>query len=839
MSNSHLAVPSGQRVSFYQLFTTKNLRVEIPLLQRDYAQGRVRETEVREDFLRTLYRYLEEGIPFRDLDFVYGGVEQQGTERACFVPLDGQQRLTTLFLLHWYLAQRDGQAEVFQAALGDGKRAYFTYETRSSSREFCQALVQYRLDNAVCKTVTGHWRLSAEIKDQAWFYLSWQQDPTIQSMLIMLDAIHDQFKSSQGYFAKLIDADKPVITFLFLNLAEFNLADDLYIKMNARGKPLTGFESFKAQLEQKIKGFNWGCEYYLAHRALAVSGSDYFAHKMDTDWANLFWWQLGRTQDFDTGLRRFVQLHFANYVLLQQTKLEPTQFELLFTGLDKGDFLSCTDYESFKALSLEWVRDLMRHLDSLLATDPHTQVGIKRYLEPNPYYDEAVLFNKVVGASSSFVEKLRFHAFYVAVVNGKRGPELVDWVRVVFNLTEHSSLNSREQYHKALIALNGFASTQGDTLMLLKQGYRLLSFSDPQLFEERLKAHLFLRSEGWKQAILQLEQHLFFKGQVGFALRFAGVVDYFTAQGHVTWSETEDAHYRAAFQHYAARSAAVFSAIATRSADLDYVWERAVLSKGDYLVATTASRYNLLSAPQMKGSGYSWQRLLRLPLSGAAGSGLWAKRQDYVKAVLDDPAFDPADLRGSLESIALQDLPSGSMQWQHLFRKEPRLFAYCGQGFIMRSGEEVVLFKESQRNHKHKELYTQFLAYEIDRRALDLSPFSGVFYKEVRSVQHWNYWELQGFVFQGMGFCLRVFYAGEYLLFFSPKEDSDSFQDYPAALSTQLKAAGFERFSVLKPSELLSKWGYATEPYLATCIDYEQAIHLIFGVVWALRDLTT
>ncbi len=39
--------------------------------------------------------------------FVYGSVEGIGETR--FLPLDGQQRLTTLFLLHWYLAWADDE----------------------------------------------------------------------------------------------------------------------------------------------------------------------------------------------------------------------------------------------------------------------------------------------------------------------------------------------------------------------------------------------------------------------------------------------------------------------------------------------------------------------------------------------------------------------------------------------------------------------------------------------------------------------------------------------------------------------------------------------------------
>src|SRR4051812_47639624 len=75
-------------------------RIEIPLIQRDFAQGRtdVQTTRIRESFLDVLHQAATGGER-AGLDFIYGEVTD-GTLR----PLDGQQRLTTLFLLHWYVA---------------------------------------------------------------------------------------------------------------------------------------------------------------------------------------------------------------------------------------------------------------------------------------------------------------------------------------------------------------------------------------------------------------------------------------------------------------------------------------------------------------------------------------------------------------------------------------------------------------------------------------------------------------------------------------------------------------------------------------------------------------
>src|SRR5687768_3278959 len=123
-----------RRITFGQLLV-KYPRIEVPLIQRDYAQGRQTEKDVRDAFLNALHDalHLTAGDPKLplNLDFVYGSMEGEGARS--FLPLDGQQRLTTLFLLHWYLAWRDECHSEFESMLWEGKHARFTYGVRPSS----------------------------------------------------------------------------------------------------------------------------------------------------------------------------------------------------------------------------------------------------------------------------------------------------------------------------------------------------------------------------------------------------------------------------------------------------------------------------------------------------------------------------------------------------------------------------------------------------------------------------------------------------------------------------------------------------------------------------------
>ena len=97
----------SKAITFLDIFNLKEEKVdfiEIPIIQRDYAQGRKTKSvqRIRERFLNVLYDALTEKTDPVQLDFIYGSVVDKK-----FIPLDGQQRLTTLFLLHWYIAKHE------------------------------------------------------------------------------------------------------------------------------------------------------------------------------------------------------------------------------------------------------------------------------------------------------------------------------------------------------------------------------------------------------------------------------------------------------------------------------------------------------------------------------------------------------------------------------------------------------------------------------------------------------------------------------------------------------------------------------------------------------------
>lgn len=250
--------------------------VVIPMVQRDYAQGRTTDdvNRVRNRFLDAIKTYLvksEDDNDVMKMDFIYGEKEQVWSttvanklEKIIVTPLDGQQRLTTLYLLHWYAAKKCSIDDSHYKFLNN-----FTYDIRPSSRDFCAHLMKYTPDWSIT--------LKKQLVDQNWFMGEWHNDPTIIGMLVMLDSINDKFGNIANLWdilTKELANEKGRIIFYFLPLSENGLSDELYIKMNSRGKKLTAFEHFKAEYENLYEKDS--------DEARTVN------HKFDVEWADTF-----------------------------------------------------------------------------------------------------------------------------------------------------------------------------------------------------------------------------------------------------------------------------------------------------------------------------------------------------------------------------------------------------------------------------------------------------------------------------------------------------------------------------------------------------------------------
>jgi hypothetical protein len=773
--NKDLKIQSGERLSFSKLFSQKGFKIEIPIIQRDYAHGRSSSAEVRVLFLDALYNYLEENKPNRDLDFIYGSIIQRDAE-TCFIPLDGQQRLTTLFLLHWYLAGISDNLSSFRKLLaskvGETLKSNFTYETRTSSSEFCDELIANTIDiKKLLSSDDGmNNSLSKTIQDSGWYYLSWENDPTIQSMMTMLDAIHTKFKDKPEFFDRLIDEENPVITFLFLNLKEFKLTDDLYIKMNARGKPLTIFENFKAKFEQHIEKLDWKDtdqrKLHFESEERTLFPKDYFAHKIDTSWANLFWNYKnvnGKDNSYDNELMNFIRVIMANeYALTSKSDKDPQQEYLMGTlvarkSKDYNDNLTYHIYDRFGILTKSSISYLIDALDALSNGDKKIQI----HLNDSWYFDEEQSFKAVLKNDLTLPQRVQFHAYLKFLIFHKRNVDGIEqWMRVVHNLSENTVIDGADEVARAIKSIEKLIPYSNKILEYLKDPKNQIdTFFSRQVLEERIKAHLITKSLEWEDVIYNIEKHPYFKGQVLFLFEFSGILDYFEQNNNCDWDNNANTKYLKAFKKYTSNAAEVFNHILRGSSDIDYLFERAVLTKGNYLIRASAYRYNLLSTTKNMRD-FSWKRLLRLPASGTNQNEYdeWKQRRFYIKDVFDDKLFKVNDLIKSLKAIC-KTLPD---DWRKLFIKNTEFFSYSEQGFIRFTDESnILIFKHSQQNHYHRELYS----YDFYLNCLSSSdiylPFENAWHHEVRSSEEYSFAAIGGWSYKRKKFAIDIYYDSD------------------------------------------------------------------------------
>lgn len=753
---TEIKINSGERLSFYKLFKEKNFRVVIPIIQRDYAQGRKSKSEIRNNFLDALYTYLEEDTPNRDLDFIYGSIESN-EDIVDFLPLDGQQRLTTLFLLHWYLYQisdnSDLKNEFKDTLLGKENKSLFTYKTRPSSTDFCNSLLvsEINMNNLLDANPKQNDELSKTIKNLSWYFLSWQNDPTIQAMLTMLDSIHHKFKNKGYFFERLMKLENPIITFLFLNLNEFKLTDDLYIKMNSRGKPLTPFENFKAKFEKYLSNNKNDFPSFIIKNngeEKEIEINRYFSINIDNKWADLLWNYRGLISQsssnrnlFDKELMNFIRVvlscDFASNIEVALKEYNYKLEYLLGTNRakkenDYSDDISFDKYLELSAFSKNSILFLINSLDSL--ANDKDKIKTRLNSDYKFFFNEEDIFkNALTYNFDSNHQRICFYAYLKYITNSKEPSGINEWMRIIHNLShpDNSIIDSGSELAGAIKSVDSMLPYSDSILDYLKDNPSISSFSSWQVKEEIIKAHLISISTDWKEVVENMEKHKYFNGQIAFLLEFSGIIDYYVENKNLDWTKQNNQKFLEQFKRYSHIAEFIFSeSYENRINNKNFIFERAVLTKGNYLTTASAYRKNLLSTNKVANNikrDHSWKRLLRLDEKEE-----WSERRKYVKEVFDDQRMDLTAISKSLTEICKDETNT----WRDYLIKNPSLINICSQGFIRFENENnILLYKQSQSNFYHVELYSYHLYKTFfEFHKLDFNPFE-LQYRDVRSIE--------------------------------------------------------------------------------------------------------
>ena len=536
--------------SFYQLIS--KYQIEIPIIQRDYAQGRnnSKAADVRKSLVDNMIKAAKEDKPLF-FDFVYGRVDNNK-----FIPFDGQQRLTTLFLFHKYVfekCQSYSGCNHKDNCFCRGILGRFSYATRQSSREFCEKLVQKDVIPSDGK------KLSDNIKNLSWFYPDWEKDPTVMGMLTMLDEIHCQMRNETDFktFAeKLTSGCNCPITFHFVDMGEHKMSDETYVKMNARGKTLTPFENFKASLEQYLEEKSktdllnrWKGNYDEPKQIYTG---------IDGIWLDLFWkvanqGKEGAKELPDTLIMSFFNRHFMNvwrcwYANPKSEKPEKKEeYDTFNTRIQKEMPLYPTkdNFVSFEIYSYvmdncgvdECLTPIFNIWDKLCEQN---QDNINETCQATwNRGDGKEKWNLYVGIINNdnretYPSRVAFYALlrYFGVQNEKNKTKLSQWMRIVWNIIENSTIDSPDTYQAALRLIDNLSKKCHDIHDALANhfgDFKLGSqyHAQEQVKEEIAKATQILngkeRSDGktWEEIIIEAERYAFFKGAIRFLFQNA------------------------------------------------------------------------------------------------------------------------------------------------------------------------------------------------------------------------------------------------------------------------------------------------------------------------------
>ena len=476
--------------------------VVIPQLQRDYAQGRDEAKELRERFLSQILCVLR-GEGRLNLDFVYGYDKALSPDHhPIFYPLDGQQRLTTLWLLHWYLLPSESLAEECEWLLR------FSYHTRSSSTRFCQLLVKYA-------EVAGSRRDVAAIKDQPWYRQSYNADATITAMLGTLRTIKELVAPEERSALWERLCHQRALTFDVIDIKgeEFRLTDELYIKMNARGKQLTSFECYKADLTRALREIgeqDSPCSY----KGKPLSYADYFAFKVDNEWLDLFY--NGEIDGLDKRMYGFIQ-NIAKLCFF----LTPENAEKnvnAFTYSDSVNVFSIKD----NADRLISILDLFERiqakqpLEDFFATLTPS-IRFSKEGEENPALVDLFRKSSDRNASVNLVLLLALSYYMEKYQLVEATEELQDYLRVLRNLLWGERQLDKMRY-QSNVRINSLLTYWGwiEPLASRKQVLDAVK-SSGEVFSKKLhqRVNFILKYPELKPLIGELEDHPLLAGQLG------------------------------------------------------------------------------------------------------------------------------------------------------------------------------------------------------------------------------------------------------------------------------------------------------------------------------------
>ena len=323
-------------------------------------------------------------------------------------------------------------------------------------------------------------------------------------MLNVLEQIEFKCReySIDNLWSKLTTRDN--IQFYSLSLDKFGLTDDLYIKMNSRGKKLTEFEIFKSDLEKAIK-------------RISPDLKDEISIKIDNAWMDIMWTYAQSSNDDSNIVKKadegFMQM-FKNIFRLELFRRKIEVKTNRQASLDE----IITDEDSIK--------QIISIFDTM--SDIQKTIGIADYWNKFFYFSDSVLgesdhirlfwlqkqsqkpvFYLAMDRDLSVPELSYFYALYLVNQQQLEDETALKCLRVIRNLVTANVRANSARYDM----LSGFLNDVKEVINnkgLLDEGNH--TFVSTACDEERTKLLSYNNEE--YNALLKYENHSLLQGSI-------------------------------------------------------------------------------------------------------------------------------------------------------------------------------------------------------------------------------------------------------------------------------------------------------------------------------------
>lgn len=731
----------GKQLTFWKLIN--EYKIVVPKIQRDYIQGRNNDVvkRNREEFINELIDSLVKNKSM-SLNFVYGTMPNNNE----FIPIDGQQRLTTLFLLHLYILAKKDDIDKIRIL-----QKKFSYETRYTTNRFLEVL-----SNDLPRLVKDDKDLDVKIRNSGWYVSTWENNPNIVSCIVMLQLINNCYNEKikneadlLNKIANLLIDDNCPITFMWLQLPNsFGSDNQLYIRMNSRGKQLTDFENFKAELYEKI------LKNEDKTNLSKIEKIDAFKEKIDGDWYSMFWNANLCKEDnhdeenieiratlIDSLLQHIFHWTIVSSICLNKTVnlslLRKEEKESQKLGIYSRLQPSCDikkiyidDYiELYKSIE---TGEEKRFFDDIMDNFAIT-LDFMKLLKDKSIFTFLIndIFQINYGKKDSYVYTIRQYGARVllySITKFAKDHDLNDeniindfksWYRVVLNLVSTQEIDSPEDFQSAIKALNecDFKACE-DVNRSLKawlvqlQKDKNTAFRSAQVKEEILKLDL-IGNDGWKEAILSAENTDFdsdyksrdyFRGQIGFLLHMAevykdddssslsiklGNFKYYSEAVKIIFDEnnyweTSDSDELKNCK----KSEELLQASINGKYSFDNLFHRALLTKGNYWIDAPGKNIKTFFVYNESHNNYDWRGAFRQLDDNTWRVAVWCLKElldDYRKS--KGEKFDFEDFKNLMsDDLKGKNIYKGGTlanKLCNLLIENPNLFKYIRNNYYI------------------------------------------------------------------------------------------------------------------------------------------------------------